>query len=318
MEFLRVISIIMVVVIHVAAPIFYKNINILGNRFILVDILDSFSRVSVPIFLFISGRYLVGKKERIKDFYKKRMKRIGPAFIFFTIIYAFLNYYMFRDINRLIKDIFKGDTYYQMWYLYMITVLYLVTPAIWFFRDKGKRYLNIISIISLSIGIIQCFLKIEVLWCFQFSYYIGYYILGYTLKDIKIIKLKRYICFLGYFLLSIVTAYLTYKTCNTNYKLCFFNYLSPFTILASILFYITFKDVNIKDNKFINFISKESFGIYLIHPLILYVIDKYIIINNIFFNISFRFILCFLISLIIIFFYKNSIKSKKILNILKI
>ncbi|EET2553968.1 acyltransferase family protein, partial [Escherichia coli] len=88
---LRVFAIFMVVVIHVTAgyvtfadtnPSFYGS-----TLWWSANILDSFSRWSVPVFVMLSGYFLINGTDSTISFYKKRMTRILIPVLAWTMIY---------------------------------------------------------------------------------------------------------------------------------------------------------------------------------------------------------------------------------------
>ena len=71
---LRTIATFLVVLIHVSAKYIDTAINNLSfnKSFWIANISDSFSRIAVPLFVLISGMFLLGRKESIIQFYKNR------------------------------------------------------------------------------------------------------------------------------------------------------------------------------------------------------------------------------------------------------
>ena len=86
---LRTIAALMVVLVHVVAD--YVNLAMKSDNFNLSfwvsNIVDSFCRICLPIFVMISGMFLLGRTETFRDSYRKRASKILIPLIFWTIIY---------------------------------------------------------------------------------------------------------------------------------------------------------------------------------------------------------------------------------------
>ena len=77
-------------------------------------------RIAVPLFLMITGYYILDKSindiKRIKEYTKKIIK----IYLFCIILYIPINIYMGKFANisfiQIIKDIFINGTLYHLWY----------------------------------------------------------------------------------------------------------------------------------------------------------------------------------------------------------
>ncbi len=94
---LRTITALLVILLHTTANYMYTQIDNLS--FWVVATLNAFTQVAVPIFVMISGSFLLGRDEDLKPFLKKRVVRILPPLIFWTIIYLF-----YRTLTSQIKN----------------------------------------------------------------------------------------------------------------------------------------------------------------------------------------------------------------------
>ena len=277
-DLLRVISCVMVIVLHISATYVNQNINNPNQWFTVGNFIDSFMRVCVPIFLLISGAFNIGNKLN-KDyvyFYKKTLKAIVlPTFIwgffyctYITVVSALEGYSPTPiSIVSTYFRIFSGKPYYHMWYMYMLVGLYLVTPSICRIIDKIKvNQLFIISFLFIGVGIISN-LFVNFVWPLEFINYIGYYILGYCLKH-HCNQDNRGGAYLWFYLLSSFSIFLITEVIVRfniyNKTLYFYSYLSPFVIVAAISIFVYFlrhKEFNINVNR----IQPHTFNIYMIH-----------------------------------------------------
>lgn len=276
---LRIIATIAVIAIHASSG-YLNSPDIAGFDWKYANLINSFTRFSVPIFVMLSGALLLTKKENTGEFYKKRLLKICYPFIFWTIVYIFYN----TDVFDLGKDELIATIMYRLknganahlWYLYMIIGLYLAIP----FLQKIVQHATTKELeIFLVLWFISLFIfnknlptylpKLDISF---FSSYTGYLILGYylSIKDFSTLKWWS----LGSFILiACCTAYLTYVMSLNVHKFnpLLYGYLSPNTavIAASLFIYIKHISTDITLPRWAIWIDRYSFGVYLCHILIL-------------------------------------------------
>ncbi len=285
--FIKGLAVLAVVILHVSATL-VLGLSIQEQRgaWITANIFDSLVRWAVPLFVIVSGYLLLDPKktESKSVFYLKRMKKIFVPLIFWTFLYQMIlfskNLYLNEEIN-ILEDFFKpilyGKPFYHLWYLYMITGLYFLTPYIRTLILKLSinkiLYLTIILfIISILLYNVLRFKNYELmfflLWIYYLPFYLTGYLLRYSLKTYTTIAFSMFL--LSTILTIIITFYLSEKFGVEKSKgLFFYGYLSPTVVVASLsLAYVLFESskVYIFEN-FISLLGKHSFGIYLIHPI---------------------------------------------------
>ncbi|WP_272023351.1 acyltransferase [Olleya namhaensis] len=309
LSFLRVLATFSIVVIHVSGSIVndYDNANLFNWN--IANIFDAFSRYAVPMFFMISGALLLNKEYSLNVFLNKRVKKIMFPFLFWSIIYSLLNRYVFNseslNIEKNIKDVFYGSEYH-LWFIYTLLGVYLITPILnkWV-KSSSKveiRYFLVIWFITLIIsipGLNIYFPKINLVY---FSGYVGYFVLGYYLYYWTTSNKWLAIGFIlsGGLVTVFGTAFYTVKESAFYYY--FYEYLNLNTCLVSIGVFILFnklKGVNQSFDTLINKISVQTFGVFLIHPLVLklfLLLKINVVITNSLIYIPMVTILCFLVS----------------------
>lgn len=282
---LRTIATLLVILLHVSSEyvIVEKNNLTLDTSFWIGNIVDSFSRICVPLFVLISGMFLVGRKETFTESYQKRVSRILIPLISWTIIYilyrvsiSFMGGTQIH-LKSLLSSVILGRPFYHMWYLFMIIGLYLITPIL----NNSISYISrnslwIVAILLLLFGMLNNsydkFLNNQVTFILWFVNYLGYFILGYLIKDSK-----RNFSFLllvsSYIISSMLIAVLSSYTIKHHNNLYFYGYLTPFVIIGSLSFYKLFCQLTLDENVFSK-ISHLTLGIYLVHAGILDVFNK--------------------------------------------
>lgn len=277
---LRTIATLLVILLHVSAGyvITGKNNLTFDTSFWAGNIVNSFSRICVPLFVLISGMFLVGRKETFKQSYQKRASRILVPLISWTIIYILYRVAISFiadnpiDIKSLLASVILGRPFYHMWYLFMIIGLYLITPilnnSIYY---ASRNTLWTVAILLLLFGMINSsydqILNNKVSFILWFVNYLGYFILGYLIKDSKN-SFSFLVLSSAYIISSILIAVLSMYTIKQYDSLYFYGYLTPFVIIGSLSFYKLFHQLKLEENIFSK-ISYLTLGIYLIHAGVL-------------------------------------------------
>ena len=313
LDILKILATFGVITMHVAAIHWYTESPSSFNWKVF-NFYDSIVRWVVPIFVMISGAlFLDNSKElNIKKLYKKNILRIITAFIFWSLIYAIKTNNFFvkgkESIVPFLRSFFEG--HYHLWFLYMIVGLYMMVPILRKVTADKKvtEYFFIISIIFSFIIPTICKMPTisKVLGYVNFKY-ITYFVLGYYLSKNEIsVKTRKiiYVFSLMGFLVtifgsSIIANYkkIPFGLYNEFYLNVFLETIGLFVFVKNIKF-----NINNKQSNILNKLVKYSFGIYLIHVLVIDDIKK-IGITPLTFNpiisIPIISILTFIISLII-------------------
>lgn len=283
---LRSFAIFMVVVIHVTAgyvtyadaePEFYG-----ASLWWVANIMDSYSRWSVPVFVMLSGMFLLKSDASALEFYKRRMSRILIPVVFWSIFYiiwtivkSYFNGNVISGIIDAIKYTILGKPYYHMWFLYMIPFLYFISPFLSKILNNSNRN-EIITITAFSciISIMATaftFLMMKdgaktppSFFATTFLSYIGYFLLGAIIPHIKETSV-RYASLLLFIASCSITALLAFKY-GRSY---FYDYISINVFISSVSIFIFFSTLKEKESNISKMLATLTLGVYLVHPLIL-------------------------------------------------
>ena len=285
-DILRVISMIMVIIIHVA-NIYCRSFNIISNHSYLISLIfNTICRISVPIFFMISGTLLLDRKFN-KEKYIKRLLKYIILIIVWDIIYLVWEYFYlgvtYDKLYRLIFDPYRA----HLWFLYTILVLYAVQPLLKWIMDKSNTKIKVFLLTIWILLSAASMLNPYIAKFFTIFSYIGYFVIGKYLYDfIKGYNFKKYNFFLILMMiicytLSIIMNYSISIKLNQFYNM-FFAYRAPFIILASFAFYILIISNYKKDslNNICTELSDVSLGVYLIHGIFLDVTAKVFIYSS--------------------------------------
>lgn len=297
LDFVRVAAIVAVIVIHgFAGAVLTKQVNTEG--WLIANVMDSFARWAVPVFIMISGALLIRPQVTLsgRDFLVKRFSRILLPLIawpiIYTLWYAYLNK-MQPDWNRLPIDFLNGvGVAPHLYFLFIIAGLYLVTPLINVIRGTttSRQFMIISTLITLATTIwytLESFLPghgISLNILTQFIPYIGYYLLGSALKDIP--PLRSWVAG-GLFILTgavmFTATYFLSLPHGAAAGLFFYSYSSIITIAMSLFAYFWLKGMFVyidtlstkqprlqqRFHKILSQLSSATFGVYLIHMIIM-------------------------------------------------
>lgn len=291
---LRFFATVSVIFLHVTAGILNQYKSVSSFVWWTGNIYDSLVRFCVPAFLMLTGALMLNKNYELNYFLKKKFLRIVLPFIFWSMVYisfALNNKLLqrpemsFFEIIKWCFNLFKSGSSVHLWYIYMIIGIYLFIPIInkWIQNASEKEVLYFLFIWILTIIFdLPFFSKFRInIDLTYFAGFLGYLILGYYLsvKKFKYSTAKiRFIAMLLIFVGVSTTIFGTYFLTKRDgiFNDCFYNYLSIGVLISSVGFFIFIKYLNIFKLFFlriINFISKFSYGIYLVHILVLNFLD---------------------------------------------
>lgn len=294
-DYLKIFASLAVVVLHVASQNWY-TIDVTSMEWQIFHIFDSLVRWSVPVFVMMSGALFLGRQYTLKKLYKKNILRLITAFTFWSFIYLIV--FGGHSENNLI-NITSG--YYHMWFIPMMIGLYICVPVLqkiaeseyvtkyfltaaflltFLFPQIGELILDFGNqkCIEIYSVIRQCIGKLDIS---LFLGYSGYFIGGYYLYKTELSKTSRAVIYilgiLGVCITIGMESYLAISTQNADGT--YYGYFNVNVLMESVAVYVWFKynvQGTLKWNTVIKKISECSFGVYLVHVLILELLEKYV------------------------------------------
>jgi surface polysaccharide O-acyltransferase-like enzyme len=130
---LRNLATLLVVAIHVSAPIPMQGTEYDSSQWWTGNLWCSISRPSVPLFVMLSGFLLFSRTYPIIPFLSKRFVRVAIPALFWMVIYSFYNYFGTHepaDLVGALKGAVIGPVHYHLWFLYLIVGLYMSYPIL--------------------------------------------------------------------------------------------------------------------------------------------------------------------------------------------
>ena len=253
------------------------------------------SKTSMILFFTLSGYLVIGKKRTIKENLTNIKNRILIPLISFTLIYALLQVFILKlpIISGFEQELLAALPHFPtnwLWFLVVLFFLYLFNP-LWqnIFSHAGNselaNYLVKTLILFTVVTITIKFLTNDTYFFNSFTSwlgYLGFYLYGGLVRNkwIKInnLKLNLTLLVLGLGLIMVGDYYTIFNQTHFGY---FNDYLSiPVIICALGIFNLVMSNnwVGIK-SKILQTLANLSFGIYLIHPIIVGVISGILGVN---------------------------------------
>ena len=326
LDFLRVLSMFLVIVIHMANCYCRNFANISGFSFSIACIFNILARVSVPIFFMISGALLIPKK-LTKEKYIFKVKRMVIVLVLWTFIYILFEYFYLGTVPNFLH-LFLEPSRAHLWFMYAIICLYIALPFINkmannLTKNEENLFMGLWFLASIFIYAIKILKIGKIVYNIPIvsgTYYLGYFLLGYILykrinKDRE--KFKNYnslfvlLFIFSNLLIIFITLIVSFRNGHT-YKM-FLTYSNPLMIMSSLSFYCFFLINNNKSFNFVSLLSQFSFGIYLVHGIFLEILKQnidFLSINSII-GIPLFTILLFLVSYCVIYLLQKIPKINK-------
>lgn len=297
-ELLRIICAVMVIMFHTAAGYGIVNAALTAPtvaNWYFIRFLSVFSIGAVDIFILISGYFLVNDDRR----------KIGKAITLFAVCIAYkvLPYLVLTMYQKLVVgiDTFSvSELLYNLfprsYFIYLYCALYLLSPyinkALRSLSQKGHLRLVIITLCLFSVWStgINIYMHasgntdlIEISFVgysgtdygftivtFVMLYIIGGYIgrFGLDIGNLSD-RAQKYIFLAAYVLISCVTSVMCLVVPNVAQTSSLLGYDSVFVVAAAIALFAAFLKMKPRGVKFINFLAKSTFGVYLLHEFVL-------------------------------------------------
>jgi len=294
---LRFLAILSVILIHILAWFrdYYLQVNY--KYYFILSLMDSFTRVGVPIFFMLTGIFMLSSKKNI--FYKEFIKtnvifKLVIPFVFISFLY-YLYWCGITNNNISILEfvikISNNEIKYHFWFMYQIILIYMLIPFLKVFVNKVSRkdLLNLIILIFIfgngmfTVNLytdrygVTMFNSIKFLELIIYINYllVGYYLYNYDIKS----KYRKIIYIVGIIsILLIPVADMFFIDGKINDMM--FCPRSIFPFIPSIGLFLFFKYNYNKfkvSKKFENIICKGSsliFYVYMIHVMVIEVVQK--------------------------------------------
>ncbi|HKM03795.1 MAG TPA: acyltransferase family protein [Lachnospiraceae bacterium] len=303
LDLLRLIACILIITVHVSA-LNWVTTDVNSLSWQIMNAYDCLGSIGVPLFVMISGALLLNKDYSLsmKDLYCNKIFPLMLVYFIWLLLYNVVN---FIDIGtpvsyESVKDLIilnalLGRGIYHLWFIPMLLGLYMITPILRAAFSTKKICLYFL-ILSFFIGFFM-----PTLLLFPFPYktiveslynripytmltgFIGYYVLGHYLHSfVDNVSNKKLILLMSFGLLGYITTVIVCGQDAIRIGSASTIINSPLTanlFFPSFSVFLMIKMINQRKYRqssgpLLTTIVSLTFGIYLIHPLILRFLDK--------------------------------------------
>lgn len=347
LEFLRMISIFAVIIIHVSA-IYLRNYEIGTCTWNIANVYNSITRFCIPLFFMISGAVFLEIKGSIsiKEMLNKYVKHMLFVLVIWGIFYYFFDLWVnghtssIKSFLLLFFNLLSGNTGYHLWFIYELIVIYCIIPVLqnivkilerreieyliflFFVFESSIGLLNeLCQTIPLLDSLVNINFSLPLFSKYIFCLIIGYYLSHFDVSK-KITRLIYFLSIIFIFVMPIGNYLLSVFLNSTINVISMDTGIFSMTIAVGLFLLCKQKEnslMEIKGSKYIIAIGRNVFGIYLIHVFVNSIIFKVLNVSdilalNVIFEILFLSLFVFFVSLFLIILMK---KSKVLSNLVR-
>lgn len=289
LQWLRIFAAAAVVMIHTAGSK-WLNIDHTTPQWAVLNFYDSLARWPVPVFMMITGALLLPRRTPMKRILTGYIPRIGAAFLVWSGIYTLDAWHGGAAVETLAKTFVSG--HFHLWYLPFLIGIYLTIPFLQRIAEDEELTRNLLRV-SFVIGIAVPWLaSLGTLVMPQhsgiiramesnlnFTFFMDclfLVVLGYWLSRREFTQAERrglYILgILGLAVTSVATVWATNLAGSANSV--FFDFKAPNNLLAAAALFVFARYHLSGLPKAVQWMASCSFGVYLVHPLVIGVLDR--------------------------------------------
>lgn len=297
-DVIRALAALGVVLIHVTADVITEYKVVSMPDWWAANFYDSLVRGCVSLFVMVSGALLLAPtQESLSDFFKKRASRILIPFLIWTILYLLWKKFLFEPDLGFFEGLRRAvgnRVHFHLWFFYALVGIYLVTPIFRLFvRQATKRdliyFLALWFVASSLFPFLERFINLA--WHVKVNFalkvepvqgLIGYFVAGHFLRQHTTEKSARMAW--GFWAASFLVCWVgTYWIAARlgHYDGLFYENVAPNVAIYVAAFFVIMKNLSAQlqklpggVQKIILMLSKASFGIYLVHPMIMEAVEK--------------------------------------------
>lgn len=298
LDLLRVIACVFAILGHTSAILSFMSISDKGWK--LIHIYNSFAHSGNALFIMISGSLLLSEDYRFspKKFFTRNFLRLVISyFIWLTVyniegilIHVFANHGVFSVAVVLdaIKNVIQGIASYQFWFIPMLLGLYLLLPmlrAICHAQRYLAPYFTVLFFITYILFNTILFFDFPHKYLFDslmtripftlINHYAGYFVMGYLLtrllkeRRIPHPKITGILFILGGVLIGLCGDLLLAAQQNDENSIAMNHLFSLCPCIIGAGSFILINSFRLRESKVLATLSGLTFGIYMIHPLLL-------------------------------------------------
>lgn len=288
---LRVVATLAVVGIHSSGMVVTQYGTLPIAQWWSGNLVDSLCRWAVPVFIMLSGALMLdpARDEPWREFYRKRLRRVGiPLMVWAGFYFFWASFFLGEDVTRdfVVDNLYRGLTYNHLYFLLLILGLYAATPPLrMYVRRVGPPWQWVLGILALGLvasGIPSRGIPLNA--CTLFLPYVGYYVIGYRLAELRVDRVRLGLAAAGFLVSTIAIAVGTASRLaalglNDGGALALYDSLNPLVMMQSMSVFLLSRGVCSRDpggagRRLTKHLAAAAFGIYLVHRVPLDVLHR--------------------------------------------
>ncbi len=255
-ELLRIVCMILIIAHHFAVHSVIESTTVINQA--IIDAFATGGKIAVNCYVLISGYFLVSSNFKISKFFKLVFELIFYSLIIYAVfcICGYTEFSFFAFAGQILP-IFSG----RYWFISSYMVMYLLSPFInKLIKNCTHRELLILIGILLLCQIYMPFSGIKSFFG-EVSWFITLYLIASYIKLYPNKIFNKNALLIPTFILTDLLILCLYVFFDATQ----WGMTDALCIVASLSLFCIFKNVNLKNIKFINLISATTLGMYLIH-----------------------------------------------------
>lgn len=285
LDILRVLATFGVIFIHVTADGLILPMTQFNWHLAVVG--DSLVRWAVPVFVMISGALFLNPEKNVlyKQILTKKVPRLLLAYIAWWLIYALAIVLVWHFIKNEPVQTDWLMPHYHLWFLPMLIGVYMLIPLLRKIAANDKA-LRIVLAVWLIILVGNFAFANEIdgnmpLYVINTLIgYSGYFLLGYFLSTSEFLKWQKIVIYaLGILgALTTIGGSIERSMFIGGFDDVMISYLSVNVAMMSMAIFVFVKEnlnkIQPRIIKFVDYVRHDLFGIYLVHPMWLMLVNK--------------------------------------------
>lgn len=287
-DVLRCLAALAVVTLHCAGATLASE-DPASTRFLVLNVLDGGTRWAVPMFLMLTGMFLLDPDRPLPT--KKWLGHVGRVAVATLAWGFFYAFYDTREAHRglewfleaLIRMV-RGELHYHLWYLPMLLGVYLLIPLLRaLVKGAGRRgswyFVGLWGVVTLGLNTLYRFFPqgvgrpwLDMVGLYSLSGYLGYVMLGYLLKTCRREAKWEGLCYalglLGLVVTCTGTRLLSLRAGGLEGRL--YDYLTPHVCMTAVAVFLAARRLDWGKHPAWARVSALTFGVYLVHPYLLH------------------------------------------------
>ncbi|MFQ3458373.1 acyltransferase family protein [Bradyrhizobium sp. UFLA01-814] len=290
LDLVRVYATVLVALVHVSATPVVQLAGLRNGDWWVANSFDSFSRTCVPLFIMASGAAVLEQARfaSMSEFFRRRVVKIVlPATFWIAFYYCFRCWLMGEalTVSRFAAVFLDGSAFYHLPFIYILLSLYVAAPLLVRIVDPTDAAISkYFAWTWFGLAIALPFVEVRVglhlgMPVYVATGYAGYFGLGRILRDVEVGRVACVTCAgiigVGSLCTAIATSVLASESGSFQYA--WYDYLMPVVVVMSISTFMLLSSRIAREwlqerkriARAITWISGQSYGIYLVHPLFL-------------------------------------------------